>query len=291
MMMNWIKRGLIVSLSLILMACSPNTPSTVSTNNLTETVIERVVTLSSLTADLTQQLSAEKLVGIPGSKLLENNPKFAGIKIVSGGRTQPNLETIVALEPDLVLGAAGFHDQIGKRLEEIGIPTILTEVRSWESLTKITTDLATYFDVDPQPVLEQYQSCLEKAPNVGKSVLVLVSRQPILSPNQDSWAGDFLQQFQSENLAANLQGNSEIKGYVTLSAEKILQADPDVILVIDPGQAGILEQFQNDPFWGKLQASTTEQVYAFDYYGLVNPGSLETIEQACDRLSKILSQE
>lgn len=283
-----VKTIFIFSLSLILTACAATNNPTVSTTNSSDSSVERVIALSSLTADVTQQLSPEKLVGIPGSSLLKENPNFQNIETVSSGRTPPNLEKVIALEPDLVLGAAGFHDQIGQRLEEIGISTNLVEVDSWNSLTEITTDLATRLNADAEPLLQRYQSCLEKASNSEQTVLVLVSRQPILSPNKQSWAGDFLQQFNVNNLAADLQGNSQLGGYVTLSAEKLLEANPDVIFVIDPGNEGIIEQFQTDPFWGKLQAATNEQVYSFDYYGLVNPGSIEKIESACDRLSEIL---
>ncbi|MGF1493596.1 MAG: ABC transporter substrate-binding protein [Microcoleaceae cyanobacterium] len=296
------QRGLILSLCLILMACGATDNSAVSSNSsvqqptestseaIPESTVERVVALSSLTADLVQELSSTKLVGIPGSQLLSQDPRFQEIETVSSGRTPPNLEKVVALKPDLVLGAAGFHDQIGQRLEEIGITTRLVDVDSWQSLEDITQDLATRLNADPKTLSTRYQSCLAKAPASEKSVQVLVSRHPILSPNKQSWAGDFLEQFNLNNLAADLQGNSPIGGYITLSAEKLLESNPDAIFVIDPTNAGIIEQFEADPFWGKLKATVNQQVYSFDYYGLINPGSIEAIEAACDRLNQVLSQ-
>ncbi len=284
-----LKTGIILGLSLILIACTAANNPTVSNTNSSEGSVERVVALSSLMADVTQKLSPQKLVGIPGSSLLNEDPQFQNLEKVSSGRTPPNLEKVIALEPDLVLGAAGFHDKVGQRLEEIGISTRLVEVDSWASLTEITQDVANRLNADAEPLLQRYQSCLTQAPPSEKSVLVLVNRQPILSPNKTSWAGDFLEQFNVNNLAADLQESSPIGGYITLSAEKLLQANPDVIIVIDPAKEGIIKQFQNDAFWGKLQATTNNQVYSFDYYGLVNPGSIEKIEEACDRLSQILS--
>lgn len=283
------KQGLILIFCLILIACTSANNPPVSDANSSENSAERVVALSSLMADVTHKLSPEKLVGIPGSQLLSQDPRFEDLETVNSGRTPPNLEKVIALKPDLVLGAVGFHDQVGKRLEEIGISTRLVDVNSWQSLQEITQDLAERLNADPEPLLQRYQSCLSPTPKSEKTALVLVTRQPILSPNKQSWAGDFLQQFNINNLTADLQGTSPIGGYVTLSAEKLLQANPDVILVIDPANEGILEQFQNDPFWGKLQATTNQQVYSFDYYGLINPGSLEKIEQACDRLRQIFS--
>ncbi|MDY6939722.1 MAG: ABC transporter substrate-binding protein [Cyanobacteriota bacterium] len=292
-MFDKLKLGSILCLSLILFACSdPQAQADAAAESVlepAETATSRVVALSSLTADLTQQLAPSKLVGIPGSDIFQEDERFADLSKVSVGRTPPNLEKIVALEPDLVLGAVGFHDEVAKRLEEIGITTLLVDVNSWESLTQITEDLATRLSADASPLLERYQSCLEQAPPEGGSILVLVSRQPILAPNQKSWAGDFLQQFNAENLAAELQGESPIGGYVTLSAEKVLQEDPETILIVDPANSGMLEQFQQDAFWGQLTASGYGRVYPVDYYGFVNPGSLEKIEEACNSLSDILA--
>ena len=70
----------------------------------------RVVALTSLTADLINTISKDSLVGIPGSSILKKNKDFDSIPIVSSGRMPPDLEKILSLKPDLVIGAKGFHD-------------------------------------------------------------------------------------------------------------------------------------------------------------------------------------
>ena len=179
------------------------------------TDVPQVVALTSLTADIIQTLEADALVGIPGSPLLREGDRFAGIEVVSEGRLEPDLEKIVALEPDLVIGAAGFHDQTLDRMTELGIETLTVNVDSWAALRTTTEDLAQRLGTDPEPLLTRYDACLAKAPETAPSTLVLVSRQPLLSPNQASWAGDFLAQFNIPNLTAELQGESPFDGYVT----------------------------------------------------------------------------
>jgi iron complex transport system substrate-binding protein len=117
---------------------------------------------------------------------------------------------------------------------------------------------------------------------------VLVSRQPILSPNKTSWAGDLLNRFKINNLTAELQGNNPMRGYITLSPEKILKQDPETILLVDNGD-NILDKFKTEPYWKQLQAVKRDRVYVFDYYGLVNPGSIGSIEKTCTQLRKIAS--
>jgi len=246
----------------------------------------QIVALTSLTADIIHTLDDDALVGIPGSPILQSDNRFADLPPVSEGRTEPDLETIVALQPDLVIGAKGFHDKILQRLQDLEIETLTTEVDSWASLKRLTQDLAQRIGSDPQPLLERYDACLAQATATAPTALVLVSRQPLLSPNQDSWAGDFLAQFNIANVTADLQGQSPFQGYITLSEETILATNPEALLIVETGD-NLLEQLQADAFWNQLNATQTEAVYRFDYFGLVNPGSIASIEATCRKLSQL----
>ncbi|MBE9222928.1 ABC transporter substrate-binding protein [Cyanobacterium stanieri LEGE 03274] len=298
-MKNQITKLLLLSLSLItITACNNSENITLqenqqeSINTELETVNQpqKIVALTSLTADIIYQLNPEKLVGIPGSSLTRNDPRFADYPTVSEGNTPPDLEKIVALEPDLVIGAEGFSDQTLAKLEEVGIKTISTNVDSLESLTTLTQNIASIMGENAQPLLQNYQRWIPPQINADTSALVLVSRQPILAPNKNSWAGDLLNQFQFNNVVADLQGSSQFGGYVTLSPEKILATNPDIIILVDPGQQGIEEQMKAESFWGDLRAVKEDKVYVFDYYGLVNPGNTVKVEETVNKLSALMEE-
>ncbi|GAX35740.1 ABC transporter substrate-binding protein [Nodularia sp. NIES-3585] len=285
-------------LSLVLVACNtattqqPQVSAKTTSQQLPQESATRVVALSSLATDIIYQLDPSKLVGITGSKLFNDDPRFDEIARVSEGQSPPNLEKIVDLKPDLVIGAEGFSTQPMQRLQQLGVSTLLTKVNTWESLGELTKNLAQLIDADPEPLLNRYKTFLPDKLTQSPSTLVLVSRQPILAPNKNSWAGDLLAKFQAKNLAAELQGQSPIGGYVTLSAEKVLEANPEVIIIVNSPQGGsetkVLESFKKEAFWQQLQATKNNRVYIFDYYGLVNPGSIETIEKACRQLQQDL---
>jgi iron complex transport system substrate-binding protein len=285
-----------LTIAALLAACNPATtfqssPSpTTPTTQATPTAVSRVVALTSLSADIVHNLNPDKLVGVPGSRLLRQNPDLAKLPQVSEGQTPPNLEKIVALKPDLVIGAAGFHDQVLGRLKSMGIATLMTQVNTWRSLEDLTKTLAAKLQADPTPLLQTYQSFLTPKPDQTASTLVLVSNQPILAPNKTSWAGDLLTQFQVNNVIANLQGQSPIQGYVTLSPEKVLETNPDILILVDPGD-GTVEKLKSAPFWNKLKAVSSDRVYVFDYYGLVNPGSIDAIEKACQQLKQVFATQ
>ncbi len=299
--------SLALFLSLFLTSCNnstsqqpQNTPATSiqSTNNnqqQPQVSAQRIVALTSLSADIIYQLDQSKLVGITGSSLLNKDPRFQDLQRVAQGQTPPDLEKIIALKPDLVIGAEGFSDQTLQQLEKLGIATFSTKVNSWNSLKQLTKTLAGFIDADPTPLLNRYETFLPNDIQPTDSTLVLVSRQPILTPNKNSWAGDLLTQFKVKNLAADLQGTSPIRGYITLSAEKILEANPEIIILISPPQGGsqtaLLDSFKKESFWQKLPAAKNNQVYVFDYYGLVNAGSIDSIEKATQQLKQALSRQ
>ncbi len=279
-----------ILLSFLLLACSTASTQQPAATNINQTA-KKVVALSSLAADIISQLDQTKLVGIAGSKLFQDNPQFQKLPRVSEGQNPPNLEKIVALKPDLVIGSEGFSNQTTDKLKQLGIPVYLTQIKTWESLQELTKTLAKLIDADPQALLNRYKTFLPEKENPTLSTLVLVSRQPILAPNKTSWAGDLLEKFPTTNLASSLQGSSPIGGYVTLSAEKILQANPDVIIVVNSPQqtdAALLDSFKKEAFWKELKATKNNRVYVFDYYGLVNPGSIDAIEKACKQLKQVL---
>lgn len=295
MQRRFILFGLILWLSLSIFACTNATTeqaknteaSTISTSQQSQSV-KRIVSLTSLSADIVYQLDSTKLVGMSGSSLFKNDSRFKDVPRVSEGQATPNLEKIVALKPDLVIGAEGFSNLTTDKLKELGMTTLLTKVDSWEGLQELTKTLATIVNADPIPLLNRYQTFLPNKPTQNDSTLVLVSRQPILSPSKKSWAGNLLEKFRAKNLTADLQGTISVPGYVTLSAEKVLEANPDVLIVVSP-QPGLLESFKTESFWNQLKATKNNRVYEFDYYGLVNPGSVDAIEKACQQLKVALS--
>ena len=73
-------------------------------------------------------------------------------------------------------------------------------MESWESLEALTEAISSAIDADPQPLLNQYQAFITSSNPPGPSTLILASTQPILSPNKNSWSGDFLSQLNFENV-------------------------------------------------------------------------------------------
>ena len=260
------------------------------TLSITSSENKKVVALTSLTADLVTNISKEALVGIPGSSILRKNEELKDIPIISSGRMPPNIEKIISLKPDLVVGAKGFHDKTLSKLNDLGIDTVYTSITNFKDLEQLHNDLALKLNArDVKPLNEILDNCYlinNDSDSKKKNIVALVSSRPILSPNQNSWAGNLISKFKLENLAAKITSKTEFKGYVNLSPEWLLKSQPENLLVIKtPGSD--LSQYESISIWNDLKAVNDNKIFTFDYYGLINPGGLKVINQACKKLSSI----
>jgi len=246
----------------------------------------KIVALTSLTADLINTISKDSLVGIPGSSILKKNKEFDSIPIVSSGRMPPDLEKILSLKPDLVIGAKGFHDRSLSKLNSLGISTLSTSISNLDDLDNLNKKLASKLKTRTKSLKDILGSCYSKKKIKNKNLVVLVSSKPILSPNNDSWAGSLISSFKLNNLASEISNKTEFKGYVNLSPEWLLKSQPENILVIKtPGSD--ISQYESINIWNKLEAVKNNKIYIFDYYGLINAGGQNAINKACQKLSLI----
>ena len=250
----------------------------------------KIVALTSLSADLVNQINKESLVGIPGSSLIRKNSDFDNKTIVSSGRMQPDLEKIIKLNPTLVIGASGFHDKTLSKIKGLGINTLSTNIKSLKSLDNFYQELQRKLEVNNlTSIKEVLVSCYPNNSIIkrnNKDVVALVSVKPILSPGANSWAGSLINNFKLNNLSANIQNKTQFKGYTNLSQEWLLKIKPDnLILIKTPGSD--ISQYKSLPIWEKLPAVKNKKIFEFDYYGLINPGNLDSIDNACRKLSLI----
>ncbi len=250
---------------------------------------QRIVALTSLSADLVVSLDPKVLVGVPGTQLTNSDQRFKGIKRISSGRSQPNIESIVSLEPDLVIGATGFHSKTLSSLKRLGIKTLDTRIDRWDRLEKFVEKLSSIIPNDGKLINKINNICpqVPESKNIRKksaNVLILVGISPKLSPAKQSWSGSLLRRLGLNNATENLSGNSQFSGYITMSNERLLTINPDIVLAVNPsggtdGQYSALNKY--------IPNVSKKNFYDIGYYGLINPGNLGSIAKACSILEQL----
>jgi len=276
-------------ISFVFILCSQFTHIVNSSENSYLNKRKKIIALTSLSADLVNSIDSKSLVGIPGSSLLKSNPSFQNIAIISSGRMPPNLEKIISLKPDLVIGANGFHDKSLSKLNQLGVKTLSTKIKNLKDLENLNKEINSFLlKKDIEPLRNKISNCYSSSSKISKdkNVIALVSTKPILSPNSKSWSGNLIKRFGLKNLTSELQSKSEFRGYVNLSQEWLLKAKPNnLIIVKTPGSN--ISQYESLAIWKKIPAVKKKNIFSFDYYGLINPGSLDSINKACKKLSSI----
>ena len=247
---------------------------------------EGIVSLTSLTSDIIFTLNPEELIGIPGSSILRKNENLKSITTISEGRMPPNIEKIISLNPKLVIGSEGFHDKELNKLNELGIEVLKTKVNSLSDLISLVEKLSVITNSDSKIVFNKLNACLIDSSPKNKKVVVLVSTKPLLSPNNKSWAGSLLEKFYLKNLTADLEGSGRMKGYLNLSPEWLIKEQPDNLILIKFGDEQY-NNYTNLPFWNDLKAVKNNKINYFDYYGLINVGSINSINKTCEKLESI----
>ncbi len=163
------------------------------------------------------------------------------------GYAHPNIESIVALEPDLVVAPReSLRADLLAKLEQLKIPTLILEAKTVEDIPSHIQTLGRLIDrapaanavaMDLRRRLAQMKSRAESLPKVR--VLYVLNSQPLITVGP----GSFIHQLIGLAGGANIATDSG-EPYPRLNLEAVLQKDPEV-LIFPVGKAeGIPESEQ-----------------------------------------------
>ena len=249
----------------------------------------RVIALTSFAADLTNKISSRSLVAIPGSRLLAEDPNMKHLPKISIGRNQPSVEKIISLKPDFVIGASGFHDKVLRKLDKLGISTIDYKINNVESIQLLADRISNSLSLSSIVINKYIPACFPTTSIKQKQIdplLVVVGFKPIIAPTSNSWSGSLLRHLRIPNLSSSLPASGQFSGYATLSPEWVIKSNPKSLAVITFPNADP-PNLSDKPIWKSISAVKSNKIKFFNYYGLINPGSLNSINNACQKLLNI----
>jgi iron complex transport system substrate-binding protein len=201
--------------------------------------------------------------GIPGYVMERVKGKLADIGI----STQPNLEAIAALEPDLIVGASEDAEAIYPRLSEIA-PTVVwkTDQSDWRSgLRKVAGFLGAGGKAEGvisafERRARRFRGEIEARGGATASAVRLISGTSdlyLLTP--ESFTGSVLADAGLAVPEAQRDLESPDPRYVQLSEERIPLLDADYIFVcLDEDAGDVLEKLRANPLWSRLKGEVVE---------------------------------
>ena len=231
---------------------------------------QRIVSLlPSLTETVCALGACNRLVGVDR---YSNWPESIAQLPRMGGGIDPNIESIVALKPDLVLMAGSARGV--DRLRSLGLTVLTLEPKNYADVQNALGVVAKAIGVpskDSDRVWRDMNAQVAEIsismPQYAKAQRVYFEVSPVpFGASESSFIGETLQRLGAKNILPQAMGL-----FPQVSPEFVVRAQPDIIMVGDSN----LSDMQARPGWANLLAMRNGRVCTFspkESDVLVRPG-------------------
>ncbi|MEM7803068.1 MAG: ABC transporter substrate-binding protein, partial [Chloroflexota bacterium] len=186
-----------------------------------------------------------------------------------GTRAEPNIEAIVGLNPDFIIGDLRRHTEIYEQLSEIAPTVIFNSLRgSYNDQLEQFSQIAEIMDKEAEAaaILAEYEEAFaatlaETNPDAGEFVVGVLWDGGFTAHSNQSFMGSFLESLGRTNA---LEPQQEETQYL-LDMEGFASVNPSAIVVLcNPTDQGLLDDMAADPLWQAFDAVSNNRVYTFD---------------------------
>ena len=221
----------------------------------------RVVSLNPTTTEIVFAIGAgARLVG---RSQWDSWPDSAHLVPSLGPAVRPNVESVLAVHPDLVLLYASADDQpAAARLRQAGIAVAALRTDRIEDFRRTTRDIGGLLGDSARAaaVVDSVQATLDRVRAATRdlarpSVFMETWDHPVIAIGGGSFLSQLIEIAGGRNVYADVAAPSP-----TVSLEDVVRRDPDIVLASPVGRARLLA----DPRWQAVRAVREGRVLAFD---------------------------
>jgi iron complex transport system substrate-binding protein len=231
----------------------------------------RIVSLAPSTTEALFAIGAGPLV-VGRSRFSDYPPEASRLPVV--GDVEPDLEQILQLAPDLVVGTSGAStDRLSLNLASYGVASLFPTSDSWQAAETLLIELGrrTGHLADARARVAAIDS---NAARVGQSVagkphprvLYVVNLAPVVVAGPSSFLQELVVRAGGSNVV------TDGPAWPTLGYERIADFDPDIVLDgVSPGAAGP-SRIDRASGWGVVPAVRAGRVVRASDDRLLRPG-------------------
>ena len=236
---------------------------------------QRIVSLlPSLTETVCALGQCARLVGVDR---YSNWPESIKTLPRMGGGIDPNIESIVAQKPDLVLLAGSTRGV--ERLQALGITVLQLEPRTHADVQRVLDTVAQVLGLPPSEGARVWREIDAGVQAAVQSLSAQARRQRVyfeVSPtpygaSESSFIGETLQRMGVRNILP-----ASLGPFPQINPEFVVRAQPDVIMAGDSSRASMLQR----PGWAALRAVRSERLCVF------TPEQADTAVRAGPRMAE-----
>lgn len=230
--------------------------------------VQRIITLSPSINEIVFALDEGE--NIVANTLFSDYPIESKSKPKVGGYATISLEKIIQAKPSVVI-TQNYDEKLLRNLKALGINTLIFKTDTISSIKHTIKTLGDYFNKQnkAKELISNIDNSLKSLENIieNKKVLIVIGPRKSLN-NQIYIAGNNL--YFDDILKASKNKNayfSNSTNQPTVNTEKIINMNPDIILLLSPFLDGKIKE-QNDlkTLWETLpiNASINKNIYIID---------------------------
>ncbi|MEZ5125419.1 MAG: ABC transporter substrate-binding protein [Thermoleophilia bacterium] len=190
-----------------------------------------------------------------------------------GDFSNPSVEKIIALEPDLVLASGGIQDGLRNKLTKLGVAVYVVDPTTYDGVISDIGELGQLLGVEDQAgaVVENMETA--KADVVAKvgalerpTTFIEIYSQPLMTAGSGSFIDDIVTLAGGTNLGATAG-----EGFPNFSTEVLIEEDPAVYIAMS-GSMGEPQDIVKRSGYADLSAVKNDRVYVIEDNIIARPG-------------------
>ncbi|MEC2323098.1 ABC transporter substrate-binding protein [Lederbergia lenta] len=217
-----------------------------------------------------------------------------------GNPHQPNFEKIAEVHPDVLAAATSFK-QHAENIERQGTKVIYTKANSVADIQETILMFGQLFEKEAEAedmnktITEKVESIEKDKSEPVKTLLVYGAPGTYLAALPNSLTGDLLEKAGGENIASDFPQEENYPQYASLSVEKIIERNPEVVMLITHGdpeavKEAFAKEMEKNAAWKNLDAVKNGNVMVLPSHLFgSNPGTkvVEALEVMKESLAEI----
>ena len=227
---------------------------------------------------------------VVGTDDFSDEPPAATSKEHVGG-VKVSLEKVVSLRPDLIV-TVKFSDGTIEALSQINVAVLVVDPQNAADVARTARLLGQAVGADGAKLAADIQTQLDavksKTANASKPKVFHEIDASDLTKMYTVGPGSFIDDLIKVAGGTNVAATAKTQ-YPTISAEEVVRADPDIVVLADAAYGTTVEQVSARPGWSGLAAVKNKRVYSVSGNLFSRPGP--RLGQAAEEYAKLVHPE
>lgn len=236
----------------------------------------RYISLAPATTEILFSLGLNK--EIVGVSSYCDYPPEAKHKEKIGSFSDPNIEKIISLKPDIIFCAGLEQNPIVLKLRQLNFKVCVSDPKNLTELYVSINEIGklTQREKEANAIIVRMKSAIEETILLTKNidfdkhpkVFIEIWHDPLMTVGKNSFINELIEAAGGKNIASNINA-----AYTYISPEQILKRDPEIIILTYMSKEPPKEIFDKRPGWKNVAAIKAGRIYNdIDPNILLRPG-------------------